>query len=216
MLIERPPGWFRLLFPGALFRLPGEEGRKRVFLTFDDGPVPEATPMVLETLDKFDVKATFFMVGQNIERYPDLFHEVVERGHAVGNHTLHHLKGLTVSRKRYLQDVEECARLTGSKLFRPPHGIVTPGQLRALKKEYTVVMYDLVTRDYSKHLNASQVVRNVQKFARDGSIIVFHDSIKSLKATREALPKALDWLLNSGFKLDLLPSPSMRKEESEK
>lgn len=205
MFIERPPGWFRLLFPGAVFRLPAPKGSgKRVFITFDDGPIPEATPWVLDVLDRFGVKATFFMVGQNVERYPELLDEVRRRGHAVGNHTLHHIQGASATTMRYMRDSAEGATLTGSTLFRPPHGWLRPRQLMALKKHYTVVMYDLVTRDYSKHLNAEQVVENVKRFVRDGSIIVFHDSLKSLPRLRKALPEALEWLSAQGYRFELL------------
>ncbi len=200
MFIERPPRWFRWLFPGAIFRLPSRKrGEKRVFLTFDDGPIPEATPWVLDVLDRYGVKATFFMVGQNVERHPELLREVLSRGHAVGNHTLHHIQGASATTMRYMRDAAEGAALTGSCLFRPPHGWLRPRQLMALKKHYKVIMYDLVTRDYSRHLTAQQVIENVRKYTRDGSIIVFHDSLKSLPRIKEALPQALEWLLKEGY-----------------
>lgn len=213
MLIECPPCWFRKLFPGAVFRLPSKDsGKKRVFITFDDGPIPEATPFVLETLDRFGVKATFFMVGQNIERYPELLVSVKSKGHAVGNHTLHHMKGLGTSVIRYLDDCDAGNRLTGSNLFRPPHGWIRPGQLRALKKICRVVMYDVVTRDYSRHLSPDDVFENVKRYTRDGSIIVFHDSLKSLPRIRKALPQALQWLKDEGF--ECLPLSSELIDES--
>jgi peptidoglycan/xylan/chitin deacetylase (PgdA/CDA1 family) len=205
MFIERPPRWFRWLFPGAVFRLPSARGeRKRVFLTFDDGPIPEATPWVLDVLDEYEVKATFFMVGQNVERHPHLLEEVRRRGHSVGNHTLHHIQGASATTIRYMRDSAEGAELTGSTLFRPPHGWLRPRQLMALKKHYKVIMYDLVTRDYSRHMSPEDVVENVKKYARDGSIIVFHDSIKSLPRIRHALPLALQWLKNEGYDFEVL------------
>lgn len=205
MFIERPPRWFRWLFPGAVFRIPSPAGgRKRVFLTFDDGPIPEATPWVLDVLDRYGAKATFFMVGQNVERHPHLLEEVKRRGHGVGNHTLHHIQGASATTMRYMRDSAEGARLTGSCLFRPPHGWLRPRQLKALKKHYRVVMYDLVTRDYSKKLTAEDVVENVRRYARDGSIIVFHDSLKSLPRLREALPASLEWLQKEGFEFGRL------------
>lgn len=205
-LIERPPVIFRKLFPGAEFRKP-LSGRTpgRVYLTFDDGPIPEVTPRVLDILDRYGVKATFFMVGQNIERHPELLVEIKKRGHKAGNHTLHHIRGLGISEVDYLKDTEECEKYTASKLFRPPHGWLSPGQLRRLiKKGYSVVMYDLVTRDYSKRVNAEKVVENVKKYTRDGSIIVFHDSLKSKDKLETALPQSLEWLINEGFEFDLL------------
>lgn len=207
MLIERPPKWFRCLFPGAVFRLPSKKGeKKRVFITFDDGPIPEATPWVLDTLDRFGIKATFFMVGQNVERNPGLLEEVKRRGHAVGNHTLHHIQGASATTMRYMRDSAEGARLTGSSLFRPPHGWLRPRQLMALKKHYRVIMYDLVSRDYSKRLTSEEVVDIVKKYVRNGSIIVFHDSIKSMPRLKTALPICLQWLKDEGYEFEILKS----------
>ena len=207
MLIERPPKWFRCLFPGAVFRLPSKKGeRKRVYITFDDGPIPEATPWVLDTLDRFGIKATFFMVGQNVERHPGLLDEVRKRGHAVGNHTLHHIQGASATTMRYMRDSAEGARLTGSSLFRPPHGWLRPRQLMALKKHYRVIMYDLVSRDYSRRLTSGEVVGIVRRYARNGSIIVFHDSIKSMPRLKTALPICLQWLKDEGYEFEILKS----------
>lgn len=205
MFIERPPEWYRKLFPGALFRLP-EGGTQPgvVYITFDDGPIPEATPYVLDILDKYDVKATFFMVGQNIERYPELLKEVVSRGHIAANHTLHHIRGFRLSPEDYIEDAHKCESYTRTGLIRPPHGWLTPSQFKELKKHYTVVMYDLVTRDYSTRLTADKVVENIKKFTRDGSIIVFHDSIKSIEKLKTALPESLEWLKQEGFKFKKL------------
>lgn len=207
MLIERPPKWFRCLFPGVVFRLPSKKGeKKRVFITFDDGPIPEATPWVLDTLDRFGIKATFFMVGQNVERNPGLLDEVKRRGHAVGNHTLHHIQGASATTMRYMRDSAEGARLTGSSLFRPPHGWLRPRQLMALKKHYRVIMYDLVSRDYSKRLTSEEVVDIVKRYVRNGSIIVFHDSIKSMPRLKTALPICLQWLKDEGYEFEILKS----------
>lgn len=197
MLIERPPRIFRLLFPGAIFRLPAE--RRAVMLTFDDGPIPEATPEILDILDRYGVKATFFMVGDNVRKYPDLLEAVKKAGHSVGNHTMHHLQGLHTDSEDYLKDVEQAEVLTGSSLFRPPHGLLRPGQLKKLRQTHRIVMYDLVTRDYSRHLNARGVVDNVRRLARPGSIIVFHDSLRSINKLRTALPEAIEWLRDQGY-----------------
>ncbi len=209
--IERPPRWFRLLVKEGEFRLPtpgrpkDELGRGgRVYLTFDDGPIPEVTPWVLDILDRYGVKATFFMVGQNAERHPDLVEEIRRRGHRVGNHTLHHLQGAKVTTRRYLRDVAQADLLLKSELFRPPHGWLRPRQARALSKKYRIIMYDLVTRDYSRRLRAEDVVGNVRRYARDGSIIVFHDSLKSWPRLETALPAALEWLLGQGYEFRLL------------
>ena len=205
MWIERPPKLFRLLFPGAIFRMPpSREHPGNVYITFDDGPIPEVTPWVLDLLDEYDVKATFFMVGQNVERNPHLLDEVVRRGHKAANHSLHHIRGLGIDAYEYKYDVDFCESYTRSKLYRPPHGWLTPSQLKKVKETYTVVMYDLVTRDYSKRVSAEEVVRNVKKLTRDGSIIVFHDSLKSYKKLKTALPASLEWLKNQGYKFSLI------------
>ncbi len=206
MLIEQPPLLYRLLFPEALWRLKrSRKAKPVVYLTFDDGPIPEITPWVLDTLDRYGVKATFFMVGDNVRRHPELLEEVRRRGHSVGNHTMHHLQGMKVSTRRYIRDVYEAAQLIESQYFRPPHGLLRWKQARIMKDHYNIVMYDLVTRDYSKKLNGEQVLGNVKRYARNGSIIVFHDSLKAEKNMRYAMPRAIEWLLEQGYELRALP-----------
>lgn len=204
MLIERPPLFYRLLFPEAIWRIKHRR-RKVVFLTFDDGPIPEVTPWVLDTLDRYGIKATFFMVGDNVRRHPQLLEEVRRRGHAVGNHTMHHLQGMKVTAYRYMHDISEANDLIDSPLFRPPHGLLRWKQARAIKDRYNLVMYDLVTRDYSKKLNPEQVFNNVRRYARNGSIIVFHDSLKAEKNMKAVLPRAIEYLRSLGYEFEPLP-----------
>lgn len=205
MLIEQPPLLYRLLFPEAIWRIKRKGGARVVYLTFDDGPIPEETPWVLDLLDRYGIKATFFMVGDNVRRHPELLEEVRRRGHSYGNHTMHHLQGIKECNQRYFRDITEASNLIHSTLFRPPHGIMWPGQARLIKRHYNVVMYDLVTRDYSKRLNGDQVLQNVMRYARNGSIIVFHDSIKAHKNMRYALPRAIKWLKEQGYEFEALP-----------
>lgn len=204
MLIERPPLFYRLLFPEAIWRIKHRR-RKVVFLTFDDGPIPEVTPWVLDTLDRYGIKATFFMVGDNVRRHPELLEEVRRRGHAMGNHTMHHLQGMKVTAYRYMHDISEANDLIDSPLFRPPHGLLRWKQARAIKDRYNLVMYDLVTRDYSKKLNPEQVFNNVRRYARNGSIIVFHDSLKAEKNMKAVLPRAIEYLRSLGYEFEPLP-----------
>lgn len=204
MLIERPPICFRLTVPGGLFRRHEPGHQHTVYLTFDDGPIPEVTPWVLDVLDRYGIKATFFMVGDNVRKHPDVYEEVVRRGHRIGNHTMHHVSGFRLTRRSYLRDVAEARQYIDSDLFRPPHGWLRPRQTWALHEQFRVVMFDLVTRDYSKWLRPQDVVRNVKLFARDGSVIVFHDSLKSWPRLQEALPQALEWLLEQGYEFRLL------------
>ena len=204
MLIEQPPLLYRLLFPEAIWRLK-RKGRRIVYLTFDDGPIPEVTPWVLDMLDSYGVKATFFLVGDNVSRNPELLEEIRRRGHSWGNHTMHHLQGMKVTSLRYMRDLTEADRLIDSPLFRPPHGLLRWSQAAAIKAHYNIIMYDLVTRDYSRKLSPEQVLDNVKRFARNGSIIVFHDSLKAETNLRYALPRAIEWLKQQGYEFNALP-----------
>lgn len=204
MLIEQPPLLYRLLFPEAIWRIKRRK-RKVAYLTFDDGPIPEVTPWVLDTLDRYGVKATFFFVGDNVRKYPALFEEVRRRGHSYGNHTMHHLQGFKTTLMRYMRDITEADALIDSALFRPPHGLLRWSQAKAIKKHYNVVMYDLVTRDYSIKMTPQDVFNNVCRYARNGSIIVFHDSLKAERNMKQVLPRAIEWLQKEGY--ELLPLP---------
>lgn len=203
MFIEQPPVPYRMLFPESMWRIPMKE--KSVFLTFDDGPIPEVTPWVLDLLDQYEIKATFFMVGDNVRKHPKTFQEVIKRGHSVGNHTMHHLQGAKVRTRRYIKDIAEAHMLIESPLFRPPHGFIRWKQAAAIKANMRIIMYDLVTRDYSKKLSGDEVLENVKRYTRNGSIIVFHDSLKAEKNLRYALPKAIEWLKQNGYKFLPLP-----------
>lgn len=204
MLIERPPLLYRLLFPEAIWRFK-KRGRKVVYLTFDDGPIPEVTPWVLDTLDRYRIKATFFMVGENVCRNPGLLEEIKKRGHSWGNHTMHHLQGMKVRSVNYLRDLNAAHTVIQSSLFRPPHGIIRWAQAKVIKNHYNIVMYDLVTRDYSRKLSPDQVFENVRRYARNGSIIVFHDSLKARKNIMATLPRAIEWLQSEGYEFARLP-----------
>lgn len=197
MIIEQPKPWIRWMYPRATWRMNRKE--HSIYLTFDDGPIPESTPFILKTLRDYGVKATFFMVGDNVRKYPHLYQQIVDEGHQVGNHTFNHWGGLRHSAWSYAQNVEKANELIHSHLFRPPHGWMRLDQYLWLKRKYRIVMWDLVTRDYSKWLNERDVLRNVIRYARNGSIITFHDSLKSIDKLQTALPKALDFLKREGY-----------------
>ncbi len=206
MLIEQPPFLYRVLYPKALWRVKIPH-QKTVYLTFDDGPIPEVTPWVLDVLDRYDAKATFFCVGDNVRKYPYLFEDILHSGHQVGNHTFHHLQGWLTRSKKFLDDSNEADRLIGSTLFRPPHGhMIFPQPLLLKKNGYKIVMWDVVTRDYNAKLSPGQVLENVKKYTRDGSIIVFHDSLKAERNMKYALPRAIEWLKEEGYTFELIPA----------
>ena len=204
MFIEQPPLIYRILFPEAIWRIKRKQQRV-VYLTFDDGPIPEVTPWVLDTLDKYGIKATFFMVGDNARRHPWLVDEIKKRGHSYGNHTMNHLQGLKTTTLRYMRNITEANKYIDSSLFRPPHGLMHPSQAKAIKARYNIVMYDLVTRDYSHKLNGEEVLKNVKRYTRNGSIIVFHDSLRAERNLKYALPRAIEWLKNEGYEFQVIP-----------
>ena len=202
MFIEQPPRFIRALYPQALWRMDPNE--KAVYLTFDDGPIPEITPWVLDLLDKYQIKATFFMVVDNVRKHPEEYKMVVERGHRIGNHTFNHIRGFEFLTPNYMANAEKANKLLKTDLFRPPHGHMRWMQYMALKHRYKIVMWDLVTRDYSKKLRGPQVLANVMRYARNGSIITFHDSIKSWENIQYALPRSIEFLLEEGYEFKLL------------
>lgn len=202
--IERPPLLYRILFPEAVWRIKRKK-KRMVYLTFDDGPIPEVTPWVLDLLDRYNVKATFFLVGDNVRRNPQLLEEIKRRGHSWGNHTMNHLQGFKTTSRTYLRNIREADDLIDSPLYRPPHGLMRWGQARVIKNHMNIIMYDLVTRDYSRKASPERVLRNVRRYARNGSIIVFHDSLKAERNLRYALPRAIEWLQKKGYELAPLP-----------
>ncbi|WP_315350721.1 polysaccharide deacetylase family protein [Hoylesella saccharolytica] len=197
MIIEQPAIFLRWLYPKALWRMNQHE--HSIYLTFDDGPIPQSTPFILETLAHYNVRATFFMVGQNVEKHPELYQQIVEAGHCVGNHTYNHISGFKHSIHRYTDNTNRADKLIHSNLFRPPHGWMRWSQYAWLSRKYKVVMWDVVTRDYSKWMTAEDVLDNVKRYVRNGSIITFHDSLKSIDKLHFALPKALEWLKEQGY-----------------
>ncbi len=197
MFIEQPAKWLRWIYPRAIWRMNKHE--HAVYLTFDDGPIPEATPFVLDVLKEHNIKATFFMVGDNVRKHPLIYERVKAEGHQIGNHTFNHISGFKHSIKTYSDNAEKANTYLHSHLFRPPHGWMRLTQYARLRKKYRIVMWDLVTRDYSKWMTAEDVLNNVKRYTRNGSIITFHDSLKSIEKLKTALPQAIIWLKEQGY-----------------
>lgn len=202
MFIEQPPAIFRWIFRDAVCRKNSSE--KVVYLTFDDGPCAKTTPHILDVLDTFNIKATFFCVGENVMRTPDLFAEIKQRGHAVGNHTMCHANGFKYTTDEYIRLVDEADTLIKSPFFRPPYGRIKPAQYKQLKKRYRFVMWDVITRDYNANLKPEKIVAIVKRYVRNGSVIVFHDSIKAQKNVFAALPQAIEYLQKEGYRFELI------------
>lgn len=200
MFIEQPAVWLRWLYPRATWRM--SKSTRAVYLTFDDGPIPEATPFILETLARYGAKATFFMVGDNVRKHPELHQLVLDAGHRVGNHTFNHMGGARHTIRTYSDNAEKANKLLRTNLFRPPHGWMRLTQYAWLGRKYRIVMWDVVTRDYSKFMTGEDVLDNVKRYTRNGSIITFHDSLKSIGKLRYALPRSLEWLKENGYEFN--------------
>ena len=203
MIPYRTPFFLPLLYPSLLWRMPPDE--KVVYLTFDDGPVPGPTEFVLEQLSRFAVHATFFCIGDNIRKHPDIFRRILDAGHCVGNHTVNHLNGWKVNTDRYLENVRSFDVISaGAGLakpvspFRPPYGCITPRQVRSLAN-YRIAMWDVLTRDYDSGLSAEACLRGSVTSCREGSIIVFHDSYKARRNMEYALPRMIETLGSKGY-----------------
>jgi peptidoglycan/xylan/chitin deacetylase (PgdA/CDA1 family) len=200
MHLARIPGLGSLLFRDALCRI-NESGKKTAYLTFDDGPIPEVTPAILDILSKYGVKATFFCVGDNVRKYPEIFQRLIKEGHTIGNHTFHHMNGWKASDEKYIRDIAQCAELVKSNLFRPPYGRIKFSQYKRVKEKYKVVLWDVLSGDYDMSLSGQKCFDIVKKNTRPGSILVFHDNIKAQNKIPELLTKTLDFMRDSGYML---------------
>ncbi|WP_293895987.1 polysaccharide deacetylase family protein [Flavobacterium sp.] len=198
------------IFPNYIWDIPNNENK--VFLTFDDGPTPEITEWTLEQLKKYDAKATFFCIGNNIEKHSEIFQKLIQDNHAIGNHTINHLKGWETSTDEYVKNTRKCSLIIekqearskkqekGKALFRPPYGKIKPSQSRVLRKlGYKIIMWDVLSYDFDQTITPEKCLENVLKNVESGSIIVFHDSLKAEQNLRYVLPKTLAFLKEKGF-----------------
>lgn len=198
----KTPWWLRKIYPSYVWRI--KTDKKILFLSFDDGPHPAATPFVLDELKKYDAHATFFCVGKNVVSYPETYKRILSDGHAVGNHTFNHLNGWRTKNKAYLQDVAHAAKYIESNLFRPCYGRITNHQAKNLKtvmkhEKPKVIMWDVLSGDFDRQLSPEKVLRNVITTARSGSIVVFHDNEKSFSTLQYVLPEVLKYFSKSGY-----------------
>ena len=188
--------------------MPAEE--KVLYLTFDDGPIPEVTPWVLDVLRKHGALGTFFVIGKNAEAHPSLLERIRSEGHSIGNHTWDHLNGWKTPARTYLENTDRAQRITGTKLFRPPYGRMTGEQARALRGRYDLVMWDVLSTDFDTRVSGERCLRNVLRHARAGSIIVFHDSVKAEERMRHTLPQVLTHFSKAGYVFKALPENGIR------
>ncbi len=203
MYLVHTPHYVQALFPGFVWKMPG--GHKEIYLTFDDGPIPDVTPWVLDTLRQFQAKATFFCVGDNVRKYPEIFDRVIDEGHSVGNHTLNHLSGWATENISYFHNIRHCARMVHSGLFRPPYGKMKPSQVQFLQRHYRIIMWDVLSGDFDRNLRPEDCFQNVIHNAGPGSIVVFHDSLKARTNLEFALPRVLEYFDSMGYTFRALP-----------
>lgn len=211
MYLVKTPSFIRKLFPNFTWKLPTED--KVVYLTFDDGPIPEVTPWVLDLLEKYKAKATFFCVGENVKKYSDILEKVKKAGHSIGNHTFNHLNGWLTDNVTYLRNVRKGAHAVHSELFRPPYGRVKPSQAKFLNRHYRVVMWDVLSGDFDPLLSKEQCLDNVIRNTDNGSIVVFHDSLKAKDKLEYVLPKTLEYFTKKGYRFEALAQHGVVKRK---
>jgi peptidoglycan/xylan/chitin deacetylase (PgdA/CDA1 family) len=214
MYLVKTPKFIQELFPNFTWKIPTED--KVLYLTFDDGPIPSVTPWVLEQLAKYNAKATFFCVGNNIEKHPDVFEQVQAAGHSIGNHTFNHLNGWTSDNIPYFHNIRHCANLTKTILFRPPYGKLRPRQTQFLLRHYRIVMWDVLSGDFDPNITEEQCLLNVTRNVEPGSIVVFHDSLKAEEKLRYALPKALAYFAEQGYRFEALNEQEMMAHQDQR
>jgi peptidoglycan/xylan/chitin deacetylase (PgdA/CDA1 family) len=197
LLLIQPNSLLKKFYSKAIWNFDRRE--KHIYLTFDDGPVPGVSEWVCDELKKFNARATFFCVGSNILKHPEIFERIRSDGHQVANHTMYHSKGFKNPVNAYMTEVEDCRKLVGNALFRPPYGQLKPGQYKALiERGYKIILWDVISYDFEK-ISAQRCADNVIKNTKNGSIVLFHDNVKAERNLRYALPKFLDHFSRLGF-----------------
>lgn len=197
MYFVHAPFFLRWYYPNVTWNKSRAE--KKLYLTFDDGPIPEITPWILDTLKKYNVKATFFCVGENIVKHPDIFQRLKNEGHSIGNHTHNHLKGWDCTDDEYLNNVYTCHELTQSTLFRPPYARAKKSQLKLLSNDFEFIYWDVLSGDFDTNITPEKCLNNVIKHTKNGSIIVFHDNTKAIPRVQYALPAIIKHYLSKGY-----------------
>jgi peptidoglycan/xylan/chitin deacetylase (PgdA/CDA1 family) len=193
------PRFIQWLYPERIWAF--SRSKNLVYLTFDDGPIPEITPWILDELKKHNAKATFFCIGENVQKHPKIYQKIILNGHTVGNHTFNHLKGTKTATTEYIENTLLAEKLIDSSLFRPPYGKITQKQAKILQqKGFKIVIWDIISYDYDAAISEEQCLQNVLKNIKPGSVIVFHDSLKAEKNLRYVLPKVLEFIIEKGWK----------------
>ena len=206
MYLVKTPFWLRALYPACTWKMPSTD--KVIYLSFDDGPHPEATPFVLGQLKKYHAKASFFCIGKNVLSFANIYEQIIQEGHVVGNHTYDHLNGWKTDTASYLENIKSASNLIVSNLFRPPYGRISQNQLKNIAADkwmpQQIIMWDVLSGDFDLKLTGEQCARNVIKHAKSGSIVVFHDSAKAWDRLQVALPLVLDYFSNLDYRFEVI------------
>ncbi len=189
------------------------EKQNRIYLTFDDGPHPDISRAVIEILEKHNAKATFFCVGENVEKHSETFNEITRSGHSVGNHTFNHLNGWKTSKNDYLENIRKCDKFFHSPLFRPPYGKIRYSQISEIRKDYKIILWSVLSGDFDPKLSKEKCLTNLMKHSTKGSIIVFHDSVKAEKILLYTLPRFLEYFSEKGYVFTDLGNISTNKQK---
>ena len=208
LIPSKTPSILKQFFSSYTWDFYERRNERKIYLTFDDGPIPDVTEYVLEQLDKFEAKATFFCIGDNIQKHPNIFNQIITQDHAIGNHTMSHLKAWKSDPESYIDNILACERIilenskvkNTAKIFRPPYGQISYSKFKTLEKMgYRIILWDVLSKDWEQTLSPKDCLQNVIKNAQNGSIIVFHDSIKASKNLKFALPKVLEYFAERDF-----------------
>lgn len=214
LFLHKSPSLLKRLYPHFIWHIPTQE--KVIYLTFDDGPIPDVTEWVLEQLEQYKAKATFFCIGDNVQKHPAIFEKLSHQGHGIGNHTFNHLKGWNTEDEVYWQNIEQCQTVlsVSTHLFRPPYGRIKRSQALPLLKQYQVVMWDVLTGDFEKYLSPERCLQKTLQHTRAGSIVVLHDSLKAWQNMSYILPRILTHFSALGYRFEALPTNMSGKTTS--
>lgn len=202
MYLVKSPFFLKKYYSNFVWKIPTTE--KIIYLTFDDGPTPEITEWTLATLKTFNAKATFFCVGSNVAKHPEIFQKIICDGHAIGNHTHHHLNGWHTDKEAYFRNIKKCEEVVKSNLFRPPYGRIKKSQYELIKDDYKVIMWDVLSGDFDSKTSPEKCLHNVKNNTTEGSVVVFHDSLKAADNLKYTLPKVLEYFTEKGYRFEKL------------
>ena len=196
-MFVKTPSLTKYLFPSLVWKKNTDQ--KKIWITFDDGPNEKVTPYLIDVLGKFDIKATFFIIGNQAKKYPELVKLIINNGHKIGNHSFSHLNGFSTNNNKYLEDVEQAKKYIDSDIFRPPYGKITPFQIKNLKKDFKIIMWDIMSWDFKENIYPNKIYKNVIDNVENGSIILFHNNLKSYNNLKNSLEIILEKLKDKGY-----------------